>query len=258
MSVYNGMPYLKEAVASILNQIYKNFEFIIVDDASTDSSWQYLKSLKDKRIKLINNPKNLGLAASLNKGLKVTKGDYIARMDADDISLPNRLKTQIDFLKKNTKVDVCGTWVRKINEKGEKIGLEKRPTGDLSIKRHLGWYPSIIHPTMMAKKSFFEKLKGYDPKYDFAEEYELLMRARKNFNMANIPRELLEWRFWDNRRSRSGWEVMEKVDLKIKMEAFKRGDYNQLYLMVILLKLFITNVLPYNFKLYLFKLFKMI
>lgn len=258
MSVYNGMPYLPEAVKSILNQTYKNFEFIIVDDASTDSSWQYLKSLKGKRVKLVKNEKNLGLASSLNKALKLAKGEYIARMDADDISRPDRLKVQIDFLERNTNIDVCGTWVRKINEKGEKIGLGKMPTDDISIKRHLSWYPSIIHPTMMAKKSFFEQLKGYDPQYDFAEEYEILMRAKKNFNMANIPQELLEWRFWDNRRSQAGWEKMEKVDLKIKIEAFKRGDYNQLYLMVILLKLFITYVLPYNFKLFLFKIFKMI
>src|SRR4030042_6096810 len=119
MSVYNGLPlgpqpktktassaYLKEAVESILNQTYRNFEFIIVDDASRDKSWDYLKSLKDRRIKLIRNKKNLGLAASLNIALRQAQGDYVARMDADDISLPNRFEEQIYFLQKNPKIDL--------------------------------------------------------------------------------------------------------------------------------------------------------
>ena len=132
MSVYNGMPlgphpamrgrtassaysqkssaYLKQAVESILNQTYKNFEFIIVDDASTDNSWQYLKSLKDKRIKLLKNSKNLGLAKSLNRAIGVASGHYIARMDADDISLPTRFQEQLKFLKRNPNIDLCGTW----------------------------------------------------------------------------------------------------------------------------------------------------
>src|SRR3989338_4267706 len=120
MSVYNGMPlgpqsaswrtrtassaYLKDAVESILNQTYENFEFIIVDDASVDNSWDYLKNLNDHRIKLIKNKKNLGLAASLNKALKVAKGNYIARMDADDISLPTRFEEQVNYLQKNPSI----------------------------------------------------------------------------------------------------------------------------------------------------------
>ena len=98
------MPYLKDAVKSILNQSYKNFEFIIVNDASTDGTFKYLKNLKDKRIKLIDNLKNLGLAASLNKALTASKGSYIARMDADDVCLPNRLVIQLDYLEQNPQI----------------------------------------------------------------------------------------------------------------------------------------------------------
>ena len=87
MSVFNGMPYLTEAVKSILNQTYKNFEFIIVDDASTDVTWRYIRSVRDKRVKLIKNRDNQGLAKSLNKALRKAQGDYVARMDADDVSL---------------------------------------------------------------------------------------------------------------------------------------------------------------------------
>src|SRR3989338_10709157 len=130
MSVYNGMPYLPEAVKSILNQTYKNFEFIIIDDASTDQSTKYLRFLKDKRIKLIKNSKNLGLAASLNKALKFAKGEYIARMDADDISLPKRFEKQVKFFKKHPSVDICGTWVNLIDDVGKIIGEKKYPISD--------------------------------------------------------------------------------------------------------------------------------
>lgn len=258
MSVYNGMPYLKEALKSILNQTYKNFEFIIVDDASTDKSLKYLKSLKDKRIKLINNKKNLGLASSLNKALKLAKGDYVARMDADDISLPKRFEEQVNFLQKNPETMLCGTWVDLISDKGEKIGEKKYPTGDSQIKKSLAWYPAIVHPTFMSRKGFYKALNGYNPNFDFAEEYELMMRAKNKFKMANIPKKLLYWRFWDKRRSREAWDKMEKVDFKIKLEAFKRGDFGPLYSIILLGKFFITYILPYELKLRVFKTFKMI
>src|SRR3989338_5597380 len=122
MSVYNGLPYLKEAVKSILNQTYKNFEFIIVDDASRDKTWQFLKSLKDKRVKLIQNKKNLGLAASLNIAIRLAQGDFIARMDADDISLSNRFEEQIKYLTKHQEIDLCGTWVPLIDDTGKIVG----------------------------------------------------------------------------------------------------------------------------------------
>src|SRR3989338_4647666 len=132
MSVYNGMPlgpqsaswrtrtassaYLRQAVESIIKQTYRNFEFIIVDDDSTDETWDYLKSLNDPRVKLIKNKKNLGLAASLNIALRQVfdretqtesaQGDFIARMDADDICYPERMDTQLKFLKKNPDIDL--------------------------------------------------------------------------------------------------------------------------------------------------------
>src|SRR4030042_1564031 len=262
MSVYNGMPYLKEAVESILGQTYKNFEFIIVDDASNDKIWEFLKSLKDKqslrsssaswrtaglkRIKLIKNQKNLGLATSLNKALRIARGDFIARMDADDISLPNRFEEQIKFLIKHPEIDLCGTWVDLINEKGETIGEKKYPTADKDIKNSLAWYPAIVHPTWLIKTGVFGQLNGYDSKFEFAEDYEFLMRAKKGFKMANIQKQLLLWRLWNKRRSRESWEQMERVDLKIKYEALKRGDFAPLYIFIVFGKFIIAYLLPYK------------
>jgi len=258
MAVYNGMPYLTVAVESILAQTYKNFEFIIVDDASTDKSRKYLKSLKDKRISLLRNNKNLGLAASLNRGLKRAGGEYIARMDADDISLPQRFEVQLNFMNANPDIDLCGTWVEKINSAGKIIGETKHPQADTSIKKLLAWQSAIVHPTFFAKSKFFSELNNYDPKYDYAEEYELLMRAKNRFKMANVPQKLLLWRIWNNRRSRQSWEKMEQVDFAIKQDAYKRGDYGKQYVIILGVKYFVTYIMPYNLKLSLFRLIKTI
>src|SRR3989338_9606954 len=266
MSVYNGMPFLKEAVESILKQTYKNFEFIIVDDASTDETWDYLKSLKDPRVKLIKNKKNLGLAASLNIALRQVfdreaqtesaQGDYVDRMDADDVSLPKRFEIQVRFLESHQDIDLCGTWADLINESGQIIGEKKYPTKDKDIKKALNWYSAIIHPTFMARKKVYRKLKGYNPKFDLAEDYEFLLRAKREYKMANIPQKLLLWRLWNKRRSRKEMEKMDRVDLRIKMEAFKRGDFGPLYTVTLIKKLLMTYLLPMPIKLKLAKMFK--
>lgn len=257
MAVYNGMPHLKDAVNSILSQTYRNFEFVIVDDASTDDGIKYLNSLKDKRIRLIRNNKNLGLATSLNIALNKVQGEYIARMDADDISLFDRFKTQLEFLTKHKNIDICGTWVDQIDASGETVGEKKFPTYDSEIKKRLAWTPSIVHPTLMAKAKFFKEIK-YDPRFDYAEEYELLIRAKNKFKMANIPKKLLQWRVWDQRRSKLSWEKMEKVDYEIKKEAYKRGEFTTSYFVVVATKYIIAYILPYNLKLLVLKLFRAI
>lgn len=258
MAVYNGLPYLQEAVESIFNQTYKNLEFIVIDDASTDRSWNLLKSIKDKRLVLMQNAKNVGLAASLNKALKKAKGEFIARMDADDVSMPKRLETQFNFMMKNPDIDLCGTWVDRINSNGKTLGQTKFPQKDKSIKKLLAWQPSIVHPTFFARAQFFKALNYYDPKFDYAEDYELLVRASGKFKMANIPQKLLQWRVWDNRRSRHSWEKMEKVDFEIKRLAYKRGDFGKYYIFILITKYIITYLIPYNIKLKTFKLAKAI
>jgi glycosyltransferase involved in cell wall biosynthesis len=119
MSVYNGEKYLCEAIDSILNQTFENFEFLIVNDGSTDRTLEILQSYRDPRIKVINNERNIGLTASLNKGLKIAKGEYVARMDADDVSFPHRLEQQKAFLDRNPRVAMVGSWAEVIDESGK-------------------------------------------------------------------------------------------------------------------------------------------
>lgn len=239
MPNYNGMPYLKEAVESVLKQTCKNFEFIIINDASTDGSWKYLKSLKDKRIRLLKNNKNSGLAASLNTALKVTKGDYVARMDADDISLPKRFETQLKFLESHSDVGLCGTWAEKISEKGKKVGVIKYPTSYKIIKKVLPYYNPVIHPSWLAKKEVYQRLQGYGVDYNGAEDYEFLLRARNLFRIANLPKILLKYRVSSTSQSKVMLKIIDRLDLKLKINILKGEGLNFLLILAILKKIIV-------------------
>ena len=252
MSVYNGMPYLKEAVDSILKQRYKNFEFIIVDDASTDGSWQYLKPIKDKRFKLLKNKKNLGLAASLNIALQQSEGDYIARMDADDISKPERLHIQLNFMELNPQIDICGSFVSVIDESGKIIRVIKKPTTDDRIKKQIYWLTPLLHPTWFAKKEVFTKLKGYDKKWDYVEDFEFLIRA-KDFKMANISKFLLFFRSQKRRRSQKTIEKIYRNSLKLRQKIFREQKLGFSYLPILARSYISTYLLPTWLKIYLNK-----
>ncbi len=268
MSVYNGMPlgpqsktrtassaYLKEAVESILTQTYRNFEFIIVDDASKDDTWRYLKSLHDKRIKFIKNKKNLGLAASLNIALRQARGDFIARMDADDISKPNRLEVQLNFMEQNQDIDICGSFVKLIDNVGNIRGKIKKPVTDKEIKKELFWLTPLLHPTWFAKREVFEKLKGYDEKWDYVEDFEFLTRA-KDFKMANISKYLLLFRSQRQRRSQKSIEKIYKNSLKLRRKLFREQKPGLSYLPILARSFISTYLFPTPLKIFLNKIMK--
>lgn len=257
MSVYNGKPYLKEAVESILNQTYKNFEFIIVDDTSTDDSWYFLKTLKDTRIRIIRNKSNIGLANCLNIALKTAQGEYVARMDADDISYPERFTQQLKFLEKNKNISICGTWVDLVNDKGEIIGKKKYPTKNSDLEKALRWYQPLVHPTMMARASFFRQLNGYRPNYDFAEDYDLLSRALGKYKMANVPYTLLGWRLASGRRSRREMTKIDITDLKVKLNILRSNFYGMSYIYFVVKKFITTFLLPPFIKIRIAKILKL-
>ncbi len=149
MPVYNGALYLKQAIESILVQSYSNFEFIIVNDGSTDTSEAVVNEFKDKRIRYVLNEKNLGLVASLNIGIALAAGKYIARMDQDDIADANRLQVQYDFLEQNTDTIICGTAVMIIGT----LEMKYAPLQDAEIRVALLFGSPFYHPTVMMRKS---------------------------------------------------------------------------------------------------------
>ena len=193
MPVYNGEKYLKEAIDSILSQTYKDFEFIILNDGSTDNSLKIIKKYiqKDARVILITR-ENRGLITSLNEGIKKAQGRYIARMDADDISLPTRFKEQVKFMEDNKDISICGTSIILFNESGN-IKPVKYPTSDSDIKFILMFTSAFAHPSVMMKRDIFMKLK-YEH-YKYAEDYKLWIDiALAGYKMGNLDEVLLRYR----------------------------------------------------------------
>ncbi|MFH1712580.1 MAG: glycosyltransferase, partial [Candidatus Jacksonbacteria bacterium] len=200
MPVYNGEKYLKEAIESILNQTFVDFEFLIINDGSTDNSEKITKSYKDTRIKLINNEINLGLIKTLNKGLDLANGKYIARMDQDDISLPNRLKIQVNFMDKHPEIGVSGAWAKTIGGNNKKY--IKNYSDFEKIKTTSLFKSILIHPSVIIKKSLFNKYNlKYDENHQHAEDYELWTRAITYFPIANIKKYLIYYRIHEGNTS---------------------------------------------------------
>jgi len=209
MGCYNGEKYLDNAIKSILEQSYNNFEFIIFDDASTDRSRKIIRKWAniDKRIHLYYNKQNLGLAATLNHALLVTRGQYIARMDADDISVPERLKRQLDFLK-NGDSDICGTWTRSMGHLKSRV--TRYPVTHEEIQAYLYFQTAFSHPSVMASSQVYKKFR-YEENAGIAEDYDLWARmACQGVKMANIPEVLLLYRKHQNQVSENSCLIQAK------------------------------------------------
>lgn len=165
MPVYNGEKYLNKAIESILNQTYIDFEFLILNDGSTDRSVNIIESYKSARIQLVHNKVNVGLTATLNKGIDLARGDYIARMDCDDISLEKRFESQLAIMEKNKEIGLCSTNAMTINEHGEVVSDAWWTDDQIPIEWHMLWSNPIAHPSVMIRKSV---LNENNLRYDLA------------------------------------------------------------------------------------------
>jgi glycosyltransferase involved in cell wall biosynthesis len=219
MPVYNCEQYIHDAVRSILNQSYTNFELLVIDDASADNTASIIKSFSDERIHFIEKPKNTGYTNSLNYGLTLAKGKYIARMDGDDISLPERFEKQVAFLEANPDVVVCGTTYKIL---GSPKSITIPQTHD-AIKIGLLWGNCIAHPSVMIRKEALDPFsKPYDTLKEPAEDYDLWVRLLAEGKLHNLPEVLLEYRTYSNQVSRKRAEEQKRSDIETK---FKLFDY---------------------------------
>ena len=199
MPVYNGEQYLAEAIESILNQTFADFEFIIIDDASQDGSLSIVRDFarRDKRIQIIENQDNLGLSISLNKGIRAARGEYIARMDADDISTPQRFEDQVAFMDANPDIGICGTWVEYFGGDAE---ILKFPLNHDAIYARMLFENALAHPSVMMRAiSIKEQGLLYDEEVQYAQDYELWSRAVIMVKLANIDQILLRYRIHSQR-----------------------------------------------------------
>jgi len=208
MPVFNAEMYLHAAVSSILSQSHQNLELIVIDDGSSDKSSEILSSFDDKRLRIYKNDYNRGLSFSLNRGLDLSDGDFIARMDADDISHPRRLEIQLAFLLKNYDIAILGSWAKKINSNGKVIGRIKPSTEDKTIAwRHL-FAGQFIHPTVMMRRdalalsslrygSLPHWAVGADKDFyihSISEDHLFFGMALLKLKVANLPQYLLSYR----------------------------------------------------------------
>ena len=198
MCVYNEGHYLSEAIESILNQTYRDFEFLIINDGSTDSSREIILSYDDPRIRLVDNPKNMGLPKSLNRGLELARGTLICRMDSDDISFPERLEKQIPFMEKNPDVLILGAQHTNFRMTHHlKKPSTTFPTTDIGIKWNLMFGPILSHTAVVYRKgTVWNELGGYDPYYAVEEDKELWSRCVARYSTECIRNfaDALVWR----------------------------------------------------------------
>jgi len=230
MSVYNGERFLKEAIDSILNQTFTDFEFLIINDGSTDRSVEIIESYEDPRIRLINNEKNLKLIASLNKGISLARGKYIARMDCDDVSMPDRLEKEVDFLEKSLDYGLVGTYYTVIDGEGKDQYNVSYPSSNELIKLFLSLNCPLAHGSIMGRTELFKQnLYGSEESYA-VEDYELWTRMSKVTKIHNIPEYLFKYRIYGESFSDTKTQLMYNQTLEISKKLYinNKKEYKEL------------------------------
>ncbi len=200
MPVYNAERYLRESIDSILMQSFDDFELIVIDDSSTDSSLKIIQSYNNPKIKLLINEKNIGSAGSMNRGLSVAVGEYVARMDADDISLPDRLETQVKYMDNNVDVCLSGTWVQVVGDKH--LYDWRYNTDPEELRARLLFDCPFAHPSIIFRREVVCKNNlQYREGYRRAEDYDFYTRIVEFGKISNIPRVLVKYRLHPNQTS---------------------------------------------------------
>ncbi|MBS3026840.1 MAG: glycosyltransferase [Dolichospermum sp. DET50] len=218
MAVYNGESYLRETIDSILTQSFQYFEFLIINDGSTDRTQEIILSYDDPRICLVNNDHNIGLTKSLNKGLKLAQGQFVARQDADDISAPERLAKQVNFLESNPDVALVGTWYKEIDAQGNLICKSQLPGDCIQIRWDILFYCPFVHSAVMFRKyTIAEQIGFYDEAYLYAQDYDLWWRISCRLQVANLNEYLMRLRINPSSMTATYGNIVDDEPLEIKI-----------------------------------------
>ncbi|MBL4681059.1 MAG: glycosyltransferase [Pseudomonadales bacterium] len=257
MTLYNGEKYLRSAIESVLQQTYLNFELVIVDDCSEDSSLAIANEYagKDDRVRVFSNPKNLMLSKSLNRALELSKGVYIARMDQDDISLPDRFLKQVAFMESSLKTAIVGCDIAILDESGKRISQRNYFETDEEIRKNIFFFSPFCHPAVMIRKNAIEHIGGYDQYYSPADDYELYFRLGKQGRLHNIKERLFEYRLMPTSMTHDSTELMERKTIEVRKKysshlAYKASIAASIYNLVHELSL---NIFSSSFRMKIFK-----
>ena len=260
MPNYNGEKYLIEAIESILSQSFTNFEFIIIDDGSSDDSWKMIQNYakKDKRIVAVKNKKNLKICKTLNKWITLAKWEYIARMDSDDISMLDRFEKQVKFLDDNPDVWIVGWTMDMIDESWSTYSKREYNLTDSEIRSKLFRYSPFCHPVVMIRKSTLDKSGWYDNQLVYSEDYDLYFRLWMHAKFWNLTDTLIRYRMYRWNSTTKKLKQMERGTIKIRNKAVKEYWYQMSIWDYIYNRLqsMSTYLIPWGIKIWLFNLIR--
>ena len=235
---FNGSRYISETIESVLNQTYSNFEYIIVDDCSTDNSWQIIQEYakKDNRIKPYKNKKNLHIVKTRNRGFKLSSSNakYFAIIDSDDVALPYRFKVQVEFLEKNPDFGLVGSDTIIINENSQIIGFRKYPSTNNEIRKVITRINPIAQSSVTLRKKAIEEVGMYDLNWKVAQDYDYWLRVGILWKIGNIKRPLIKYRLSKTQIKKTHLKENIQNSFKIQKKAltvygYKDRLYNKFF-----------------------------
>lgn len=223
MAFRNAERFIAESIESILNQSYQNFNLILIDDASTDNTKKIIQPyLSDTRIKSIFNASQKGKSANLNMGINLSKDEYIAILDGDDVAMPDRLQKQVDYLNKHPEIDAVGSFFLIVDEFGTTIDVRTKPTDPIFIRKSILFYNPIIQPSVMLRKSAVIDVGLYDASIVFAQDIDMWLRlVLSGHKITNIPEYLTKYRIHDQNTGRENRKVA-LYGLRLKLKNIRR------------------------------------
>ncbi|HQD08740.1 MAG TPA: glycosyltransferase [Flavihumibacter sp.] len=207
MPAYNAAQYILESIESVLSQSYRHFELLVIDDGSTDNTADIIRSVNDDRIKLVANDQNHGIIFTLNRGIALANGKYIARLDSDDLAMPTRFEKQVRFMEENPKAGACGTYFKVIDKEGKTLQQVKFPSAPRDAKTYLLLHNCFCHSSVMMRTDLAKALK-YADEYLVCEDHELWHRISQVTEIANVPEYLTAYRIHGNNISTTKREIM--------------------------------------------------
>lgn len=232
---YNGASYLHQALESILEQTFKDFEIIVIDDASSDESFEISKEYAaiDPRIRLFQNEKNLGFAGNRNKAISLARGHYIAWQDQDDISFPERLELQFKLLESDSKLAMVGGAMAVFGETGE-LGIRHYPQNDSEIRKMIFRFSPIALPACMMRKSALLEVGGYSERWSPAGDLDMTFKIGLTHRLANIPQVAIRYRTHENSATNRHLRRIEKDSVRIRFNysassAYRMTGMNYIY-----------------------------
>jgi glycosyltransferase involved in cell wall biosynthesis len=221
MPTYNAAAYLYESIGSILSQTFRDFEFIIVNDGSSDDTNSILDRYQksDKRIRVYHQ-ENQGMIAALNRGCRLARGQYIARMDADDVSFASRLEKQVEYIEKHPHIEILGTWICRLKNESP-AGTWCPPTNPTTLKWNLFFGVPVAGPSVLMRREVIEKINFYRPDAVHAEDVDLWLRASAVTEFGNVPEVLYKYRVWNGSTSQTDQQIRRNAHVELLVPFIK-------------------------------------